>query len=149
MTVDQERTLVWPDGTVYTITRSTDETGGSELEMERELPADGLAPQAHVHPDLPEEYAVLEGSVGILGHEWRTLSRGEAAAVPPGTVHTFRTGPAPALGPPSVCSFGTSYSSARAGGQQRPIRVACLARAKSRARQSFRSRSSSSPSSAV
>jgi hypothetical protein len=33
------RTLVWPDGTVYTIIRSSHETTGAELEMEWSLPA--------------------------------------------------------------------------------------------------------------
>jgi hypothetical protein len=38
------RTLVWPDGTVYTIIRSSHETAGAELEMEWSLPARGWAP---------------------------------------------------------------------------------------------------------
>jgi len=56
------RTLVWPDGTVYTIIRSSHETAGAELEMEWCLPARGWAPQPHVHPGLTQEYEVLEGS---------------------------------------------------------------------------------------
>lgn len=48
---------------------------------------------AHVHAVQTEEYAVLEGSVDVrLGNEWRTIAVGESAAVPPGTVHTFRVG---------------------------------------------------------
>jgi mannose-6-phosphate isomerase-like protein (cupin superfamily) len=91
------RRLVWPDGTVYTIIRSSRETAGAELEMEWLLPARGWAPQRHVHPSLTEEYEVLEGSLDLLiGREWRVLRRGEHAAVPPGTVHTFRVGPGPA-----------------------------------------------------
>ena len=50
-----ERTLVWPDGSIYRITRSSSDRG-----------------------------------------EWRTLTAGEAASVPPETVHTFRVGPGPA-----------------------------------------------------
>src|SRR5829696_6569783 len=57
------RTLVWPDGTVYTIIRSSRDTAGAELEMEWTLPARGWAPQPHVHPSLTEEYEVLEGSL--------------------------------------------------------------------------------------
>ena len=60
------RTLVWPDGTVYTIIRSSHETAGAELEMEWLLPARGWAPQPHVHPSLTEEYEVLEGSLDLL-----------------------------------------------------------------------------------
>jgi mannose-6-phosphate isomerase-like protein (cupin superfamily) len=91
-----DRTLAWPDGSVYRITRSSAETGGELLEMEWELPAHGWAPQPHVHPHLTEEYEVIEGSLGVLiGSEWRELTAGEAASVPPGTVHTFRVGAAP------------------------------------------------------
>ena len=64
--------------------------------MEWELPAKGWAPQPHVHPHLTEEYEVLDGSLDVLiGSEWRTLTAGEAASVPPGTVHTFRVGADP------------------------------------------------------
>jgi hypothetical protein len=39
---------------------------------------------------------VLAGSLDVLiGSEWRTLTAGEAASVPPGTVHTFRVGADP------------------------------------------------------
>ena len=94
---DPDRTLVWPDGTVYTITRSTAETAGRELEMEWTFPPGAWAPQPHLHPGLTEEYEVLDGSLEILvGREWRQLAQGERAAVPPGTVHTFRVGAAPA-----------------------------------------------------
>ncbi len=90
------RTLVWPDGTVYTIVRSSHDTAGAELEMEWLLPARGWAPQPHVHPSLTEEYEILEGSLDLLiGREWRQLRRGDHAAVPPGTVHTFRVGSDP------------------------------------------------------
>ena len=88
-----ERTLTWPDGSVYQITRSTQETAGEFLEMEWRLPPGGWAPGAHVHEVQTEEYAVLEGSVDVrLGDEWQTIAKGESAAVPPGTVHTFRVG---------------------------------------------------------
>lgn len=83
---DDDRMLVWPDGSIYTITRSTADTGGELLEMEWELPAHGWAPQPHVHPRLTEEYQVLEGSLEVLvGSEWRKLTAGDAASVPPGT----------------------------------------------------------------
>jgi mannose-6-phosphate isomerase-like protein (cupin superfamily) len=85
------RTLVWPDGSIYRITRSSAEARGELLEMEWELPARGWAPQPHLHPLLTEEYEVLEGSLKVLvGSEWRTLRAGDSASVPPGTVHTFR-----------------------------------------------------------
>jgi quercetin dioxygenase-like cupin family protein len=94
---DPERTLRWPDGTIYRITRSTDESDGAELVMEWELPAGGWAPQAHVHPGLTERYEVLDGSFEVLlGDSWRELAAGQSVVVPQGTVHAFRTGHSPA-----------------------------------------------------
>jgi mannose-6-phosphate isomerase-like protein (cupin superfamily) len=94
---DAERTLAWPDGSIYRITRSSADTGGELLEMEWELPAHGWAPQPHVHPRLTEEYQVLlEGSLDVLiGSEWRRLTAGDTASVPSGTVHTFQVGASP------------------------------------------------------
>jgi mannose-6-phosphate isomerase-like protein (cupin superfamily) len=89
-------TLLWPDGSIYRITRSSADTGGELLEMELELPAHGWAPQPHVHPQLTEEYRVLEGSFDVLvGTDWRTLKAGDSASVQAGTVHTFRAGSSP------------------------------------------------------
>jgi quercetin dioxygenase-like cupin family protein len=97
VSTDADRTLVWPDGSIYRITRSSRDTGGELLEMEMELPAHGWAPQPHVHPRITEEYQVIEGSLDVLvGSDWRTLKSGDAASVPPGTVHTFRLGDSPA-----------------------------------------------------
>jgi quercetin dioxygenase-like cupin family protein len=94
--VPTDRTLEWPDGSVYRITRSSEETNGEQLEMEWSLPANGWAPDAHVHPHLTEEYEVIEGSLEVMvDGEWRTLAAGETAAVPPGAVHTFRVGDTP------------------------------------------------------
>jgi hypothetical protein len=59
-------TLVWPDGSIYRITRSSADTGGELLEMEWELPPKGWTPQPHVHPYLREEYGVLDGSLDVL-----------------------------------------------------------------------------------
>jgi len=39
--VPTDRTLVWPDGSIYRITRSSADTGGELLEMEWELRANG------------------------------------------------------------------------------------------------------------
>jgi mannose-6-phosphate isomerase-like protein (cupin superfamily) len=78
--VPTDRSLVWPDGSIYRITRSSADTGGKVLEMEWELRAKGWAPQPHVHPHLTEEYEVLDGSLDVLvGSNSRTLAAGEAA----------------------------------------------------------------------
>ena len=66
MSSAESRILQWPDGSVYRITQSTEDTGGERQEMEFELPGPRLGSSA-------------------------TLSAGEAASVPPGAVHTFRT----------------------------------------------------------
>ena len=96
MSTEVDRTLTWPDCSIYRITRSSADTGGELLEMEWELPANGWGPQPHVHPRLTEEYEVLDGSLDVLlGSEWRTLTARDAASVPPGTVHTFRVGAGP------------------------------------------------------
>jgi mannose-6-phosphate isomerase-like protein (cupin superfamily) len=64
--------------------------------MEWELPTNGWARQPHIHPRLTEEYELLDGSLDVsIGGEWRTLTAGEAASVPPGTIHTFRVGGGP------------------------------------------------------
>jgi hypothetical protein len=67
--VQTDRTLVWPDGSIYRVTRSTADTGGELLEMEWELPAGGWAPQSHVHPGLTKEYEVLADSFEVC---WET-----------------------------------------------------------------------------
>jgi mannose-6-phosphate isomerase-like protein (cupin superfamily) len=91
------RSITWPDGTVFRITRSSEETDGAYLEMEWDLPAHGWAPGTHVHPGLTEEYEVLDGSLDVqIAGVWKTLQRGESALVPRCAVHTFRVGSAPA-----------------------------------------------------
>ena len=64
--------------------------------MEWELRAKGWAPQLRVHPHLTEDYEVFDGSLDVLvASNLRTLAAGEAASVPPVTVHTFRLGTGP------------------------------------------------------
>jgi mannose-6-phosphate isomerase-like protein (cupin superfamily) len=90
--------LVWPDGTIYEIVRSTASTAGALLEMRWHLPAGGWAPQAHVHPNLSEDYEVLTGSLDLLQHgRWQKLAPGDAASIAPGTAHTFRVADGPAV----------------------------------------------------
>ena len=89
--------LTWPDGTIYTITRSSGDTDGALLEMEWQLPAGGWSPQPHVHPHITETYEVLDGELELLiNRSWRRLRPGDRASVEAGAVHTFRVGPVPA-----------------------------------------------------
>jgi mannose-6-phosphate isomerase-like protein (cupin superfamily) len=83
--------FVMPEGSEYLVVASHDETGGEYVEMEWLLQPGSFAPPTHVHPTQSEDYEVLEGSLDVnVGGEWRTLSEGESASVPPGVDHTFR-----------------------------------------------------------
>ncbi len=80
-----------PDGSVYTVTRPSSQTGGDYVEMEFVLPSGCVPPPPHVHPHQVEEYEVLEGSFElVVGGTWRTLGVGDRASVPQAALHTFR-----------------------------------------------------------
>ena len=61
--VPTDRSLVWPDGSIYRITHSSADTGGKLLEMELELPAKGWASEAP-RPSSPHG--------GVRGARWLT-----------------------------------------------------------------------------
>jgi quercetin dioxygenase-like cupin family protein len=80
-----------PDGSFYEVTAAAADNGGEFVQMVFTLPPGSVSPPAHVHPDLVEEYEVLEGSLDVMvGGEWRTLAAGQSAAVPADTLHTFK-----------------------------------------------------------
>jgi quercetin dioxygenase-like cupin family protein len=80
-----------PDGSVYLLLKSHEETGGEYVEMEWTFTPDAFAPPPHIHPTQVEEYEVLEGSFEVMvDGEWRRLGPGDSASVPPATDHTFR-----------------------------------------------------------
>jgi mannose-6-phosphate isomerase-like protein (cupin superfamily) len=88
---EPERELDWPDGAVYRIVGSTDDSDGRELIIDWSAPAGAWAPPAHFHPHQTEEYHVLEGSLDVkLDGDWRTLKAGQSLTVQPETIHTFR-----------------------------------------------------------
>jgi quercetin dioxygenase-like cupin family protein len=61
------------------------------LVMEIAVPAGGPRPSAreHLHPSQTEAFEVVSGSYTLVADgEERTLSAGETADVPPGTVHS-------------------------------------------------------------
>ncbi len=94
---DQDRTLRWPDGSIYRITGASDETDDQRLEMELDVPAGAWSPAAHVHEQLTEEFEVLNGWFEVLRDDrWQRLEKGDAVSILPGTVHTFRFGSSPA-----------------------------------------------------
>ncbi len=80
-----------PDGSVYIVRRTRADTDGEFVEMEFVLPVGCVPPPPHIHRSQIEEYEVLEGSFDVVvDGEWRTLGRGDFAAVPVGALHTFR-----------------------------------------------------------
>jgi quercetin dioxygenase-like cupin family protein len=80
-----------PGGAWVVITRAGEETGGEVVEVEFEIPPGTPGPPPHRHSRQVEEWAVLDGELRVrIGGRSRTLSAGESATIPPGTVHTFR-----------------------------------------------------------
>jgi mannose-6-phosphate isomerase-like protein (cupin superfamily) len=80
-----------PDGSVYEIVTSADETDGQRTEMISTLPNGNVSPPPHVHPQQINTFEVLEGTVELMvDGRWRTFHAGERATVPAGTLHTFR-----------------------------------------------------------
>jgi quercetin dioxygenase-like cupin family protein len=80
-----------PDGSVYDVTGAAADSGGEFVEMQFTLPPGSVSPPPHVHRDLTEEYQVIEGSFGVMsGGSWATLWPGDAASIPPLTLHTFK-----------------------------------------------------------
>jgi mannose-6-phosphate isomerase-like protein (cupin superfamily) len=88
---DPERELHWPDGAIYRISQSSEDSNGESLTIEWDSPAGAWAPPPHFHPRQTERYDVLDGSLDVqVDGEWRTLGAGESLTIEPGTVHTFR-----------------------------------------------------------
>ncbi len=80
-----------PEGSSYIVKTPAEASGGEYVEMEFVLPDGCVPPPPHVHPEQVESYEVIEGSFDVMvDGEWKTLSPGEAASVPAGTMHTFR-----------------------------------------------------------
>jgi mannose-6-phosphate isomerase-like protein (cupin superfamily) len=88
---DADRELDWPDGAVYRIVQSTEDSRGESLTIEWDSPAGAWAPPPHFHEHQTERYEVLDGSLDVkLGGEWQTLAAGQSLTIESGTVHTFR-----------------------------------------------------------
>ncbi len=73
-------------------------TGGAFSLHERQIPAGGRRPPAHVHPDRAEAFWVLDGSAEFeLDGELTVAAAGSFVLVPGGVTHTFgATADAPA-----------------------------------------------------
>ncbi len=80
-----------PEGSSYTVVTPAAATGGDYVEMEFVLPDGCVPPPPHIHPGQVESYEVIEGKFDVMvDGKWTTLSPGESASVPAGTMHTFR-----------------------------------------------------------
>jgi quercetin dioxygenase-like cupin family protein len=78
-------------GMRWTITRSTEDSGGEVFESTHWYDAREPGPNLHLHPDSDDTFAVIEGTLDVcIDGEWRSLRAGEAATVPAGVPHTFR-----------------------------------------------------------
>ncbi len=65
-------------------------TGGAFSLHERQVPAGGRRPPAHVHPDRTEAFWVLDGEAEFeLDGELVTAAAGSFVLVPGGVAHTF------------------------------------------------------------
>lgn len=80
-----------PDGSVYEVTAAATDSNGDFVGMDFILPPGSVAPPPHVHPTPEESFEIAEGRLDLMvDGDWTTLSAGESAAVPPGTLHTFK-----------------------------------------------------------
>ena len=80
-----------PDGSVYAVTAAAADSSGDFVGMDFTLPPGSVAPPPHVHPTPAESFEVIEGALDlVVDGEWRTLTVGESASVPPGALHTFK-----------------------------------------------------------
>jgi quercetin dioxygenase-like cupin family protein len=129
-------------GERITFRRTAADTDGELLELELDLPSDGRAPGAHVHPEQEERFHVLEGTMRFrLGARTIVAHAGDSVVVPAGRVHKFKNGgdrPArarvevvPALGMEDLLC--TSAELAREGkvtrsGMPRPLHLALFVR---------------------
>ena len=83
--------LEMPDGTAFTLTRSTAETNGEVVEWEITLPPGAPSPPLHFHPRQEEQWETLEGTLSIYVKDgWRELRAGESVTIPAGQAHTLR-----------------------------------------------------------
>src|ERR1700739_2372872 len=77
-------------GEVMTFHRTSHETGGEVVQVQRSAPAGGFVADAHVHPYQTARFEVLEGELGLrVGNRELVAGPGDVATVQPGTQHRF------------------------------------------------------------
>lgn len=86
---EQDGTVVWFNGDVYSVKLSTEETGGSFGLVEAVVPPGG-GPPPHVHPYADEAFHLVSGELEfLLGERTDTARSGDTIFVPRGNVHRF------------------------------------------------------------
>ncbi|MFQ8213653.1 cupin domain-containing protein [Klebsiella pneumoniae] len=84
-----DATQVWLSSDVYTITVPGAATGGVISVTDAWVPPGG-GPPPHIHVDALEIIVVLDGAITVeLDGRHETAAAGDAAVIPPGTVHHF------------------------------------------------------------
>lgn len=69
-------------------------SGPEKIEGEMWLGKGQNGPPPHIHPSLQEELELISGQLVIYRKgKWETITAGTKWKVPPGEIHTFRTGP--------------------------------------------------------
>ena len=71
-------------GETITFIRTSEDTGGAQLEIELLLRPDAFLPAAHVHPAQEEEFTVLEGAVRFTSGAHADVVRAGGALLVPG-----------------------------------------------------------------
>lgn len=82
-----------PLGMIFTVLKTSADTGGASLELNWELlPGCNLEDAlVHVHPQAKETYEILEGEMEFwLENRWVKARTGDKLEVPPGMAHAFR-----------------------------------------------------------
>lgn len=90
----KNRIIVNPiNGDKVTFLETCEETNGEAIKCELEVFPNAQGTSAappHYHRSYIESFHVLEGELTVLiGNKTHTLSKGQSASVPMGTVHTF------------------------------------------------------------
>lgn len=88
--LSQDRTLDFGPLGQWEFLKTAADTEDEYIEIRMVLPPQE-GPPPHVHHDAEDAFRVEEGTLEVLsGEEWCEVKAGETAAIPPGTVHTFR-----------------------------------------------------------
>jgi len=70
--------------------QTSEDTGGTLLEMESTYHSQSKEPPAHYHPHQEEDFKVIEGEITVrIGGQLRTLKAGDSLHIPRNQVHSM------------------------------------------------------------